>query len=127
MPVVLLVVTELEHGQQLEEWLVSGGHQVFPRGSAAEALRALDEGHVPDIVIADLGGQASDALLLLQQVRQHRLDCANIPAIILTTRHIMSDLEEAWALNAALMTKPVEESRLVSAIERALYRSEGRP
>ncbi len=92
-------------------------------GSALDALHVLDEHGVPDLAILDVAMEAISGLQLLQHLRRHKPARAQIPAILLTARHLISDLEEAWALNAALMTKPVEEAGLSAAIERALLRA----
>ncbi len=123
MPTVLLVDEDTDHRQLLHLWLSDIGHQVHTAGSALEALHVLDEHGAPDLAILDVAMEAISGLQLLQHLRQHKPACAQMPAILLTTRHLISDLEASWALNAALMRKPVEEAGLAAAIERALLRA----
>ncbi len=123
MPTVLLVDADTDHRRLIHLWLSNIGHQVHAAGSALQALHVLDERGVPDLLILDVVMEAISGLQLLQHLRRHKPACAQMPAILLTARHQVSDLEEAWALNVALMTKPIEEAGLAAAIERALLRA----
>ncbi len=124
MPTVLLVEDDPDNAALLQVWLAGMGHDVLTATSAIEALQVMDEHGVPDVAVVDIVMDLISGLQLLDHLRRHHPLTAQMPAILLTARHLVSDLEEAWALNAALMRKPVEKASLAAGIERALQRAQ---
>ena len=120
MPTVLLVDDDPDNCRLLQVWLAALGHEVLTANSAVAALHLLDEHGIPDLAILDIVMDQISGLHLLDHLRRHEPACALMPAILLTARHLASDWDEAQALNAALMTKPVGRAGLAEAIRLAL-------
>ncbi len=122
MPTVLLVEDDPDNCYLMQVWLTVMGHTVLTAVSAVEALKLLDEHGVPDIAIIDIVMEEITGLDLLDHLRRHESLTARMPAILLTAREMDTDFADAWALDAALMKKPLEKANLAAAIKRALQR-----
>ncbi len=74
----------------------------------------------PDLIILDLGLPAGDGFVVLERLQQNaNLSC--IPVIVLTARDPQSNREKTLRAGAtAFFQKPVDNSKLLSAIRTSL-------
>jgi DNA-binding response OmpR family regulator len=81
---------------------------------------AMAQKERPDLIILDLGLPAGDGFVVLERLQQNaNLSC--IPVIILTARDPQSSREQSLRAGAtAFFQKPVDNSRLLSAIRTTL-------
>ena len=81
---------------------------------------AMAQKEQPDLIILDLGLPAGDGFVVLERLQQSaNLSC--IPVIILTARDPQSSREATLRAGAAaFFQKPVDNSRLLSAIRTTL-------
>jgi DNA-binding response OmpR family regulator len=74
----------------------------------------------PSLIILDLGLPAGDGFVVLQRLQQSA-NLSDIPVIILTARDPQSSRERALKAGAsAFFQKPVDNSKLLSAIRTTL-------
>ena len=99
----------------LSRLLRSHGYNVHTYGSAKEFLDALPDGH-PTCLIVDLQMPAMGGQELQEQLIQMGL---NIPTIMITAHHDATPNLANLRL-AALLLKPLQESALLAAIDRAI-------
>jgi DNA-binding response OmpR family regulator len=81
---------------------------------------AMAQKERPDLIILDLGLPAGDGFVVLERLQQNaNLSC--IPVIILTARDPQSSREKTLKAGAtAFFQKPVDNSKLLSAIRTTL-------
>ena len=116
-PVVLLVDDEDELRRSTAQTLDLGGFRVQDFSAAERALDFITQGF-NGAVVTDIRMPAVDGMTLMRQIRD--ID-ADIPVILVTGDETPDLLGQANALGvAAVMLKPVEKSRLVGNVERAL-------
>ena len=119
---ILVVDDDLALKNILHDILESENYEVTTAGSGAEALRELYR-HVPDLILTDLQMPGMDGLQLLRKIRGDLSTC-QIPVVFLTVIDALDSEAEALNLGADdYITKPIERSRLVSRIRRALFRA----
>jgi type IV pilus assembly protein PilB len=106
----------------LRETLASERYDVAVAADGNEALAAVYRER-PDLIITDLNMPGLDGLELLRKLRRDLATC-QIPVIFLT---VVDDLDaEAKALDLGAddyINKPVQQSRLLSRVRRALLRA----
>jgi FixJ family two-component response regulator len=99
----------------LSRLLRSRAFHVHTYGSGQEFLDSLPDG-IPECLIADLQMPAMSGQELQQNLVRNGF---NIPTIIITARRDASLLQENLGLVAFLL-KPLQESTLFAAIDRAM-------
>lgn len=116
---ILIVDDDPIVAESLEETLRAAGYEVSSALGGREALEILaDPARVPDAIITDVIMPGVSGLSLLKEVRERRIDAA---VIVLTGYGTVESAVEALRLGAAdYLTKPVVESELRLAIERAV-------
>ena len=97
----------------------SEGHAVIDVGSAAEAIKAVDERGAPDVAVLDISMPGMDGLELLETLRAHE-GLSDLPAIFLSARVQEADVEHGRSLGAKYLTKPFIATALIKAIEDSL-------
>ncbi|PSN12807.1 hypothetical protein C7271_23150 [filamentous cyanobacterium CCP5] len=115
-PIHVLVVEDDPDNQELLVCTLEAyGARVTAVASATAAMTALAE-HTPDILIGDIGMADVDGLELIRTIRGGA-QTSQIPAIALTAYVSEADIQRAIAAGyQAHLAKPVEPSKLVSAI-----------
>ncbi len=120
-PIRLLVVDdEADMRGLLQTLLESGDITVKSVGSAAEALKALDE-FQPDVLISDIGMPDVDGYELMRQIRQLDSRCKDVPAIALTA--YAREIDDQRAIAAGFqrhLAKPIDLEALAVAIKQVL-------
>jgi signal transduction histidine kinase/CheY-like chemotaxis protein len=104
--------------------LEDAGATVQTTRSAAETRACLEHAH-PDVLIADIGMPKEDGYALMRSVRAMTSeDVAQVPAIALTAHVRPEDAERALASGFQMhLAKPVDSSRLLSAVTSTLVSS----
>lgn len=116
---ILIVDDDPIVAESLEEVLRASGYEVRSALGGREALAMLEEpGRAPEAIITDVVMPGFGGLQLLREVRERRIGSA---VIVLTGYGTVESAVEALRLGAAdYLTKPVVESELRLAIERAV-------
>jgi PAS domain S-box-containing protein len=120
---VLIVEDDPSSLDLLSTVLASGGARVTAVASAREALEALDAGGSFDLVVSDIGMPEMDGYALIRRIRALESG-AHLPAIALTAYARSEDAEKAIRAGyQEHLSKPIEESRLLSAVRTWSQRS----
>ena len=121
---VVVVDDDPETRRVLRAILEDAGATVTLMTSAAET-RAFFEHAKADLLIADIGMPKEDGYSLIRSVRALESDeSVPVPAIALTAHARPEDVEEALASGFQMhLSKPVDPSRLLSAISNTLIRT----
>lgn len=116
---ILIVDDDPYVAESLEEVLRVAGYDVSSALGGREALAIIEEPErVPDAIITDVVMPGVSGLDLLREVRKRKIGSA---VIVLTGYGTVESAVEALRLGAAdYLTKPVVESELELAIERAI-------
>lgn len=113
---VLVVDDDADSRTLVAAILERHGIEVRTAGSAAEALRALDE-WTPHVIVSDIGMPGTDGYELLRRIRASGGRSRQIPAIALTAYAGADDRIKALAAGYQLhLAKPVEPVQLVSLV-----------
>lgn len=115
---VLIVEDEPDARELLSLTLEGSGAKVEAVESAHEALTNLQL-FKPDVILSDIGLPIESGYELIRKVRALPSEASNIPAVALTA--FATEKDRRLALSAGFqvhLTKPVEPSVLVAAIER---------
>ena len=115
----ILVVDDQEDVRALlRVTLDSAGHEVTQAASGAAALRALDEGPVPELVVLDVQMPDIDGWDVLQRIRDNPAT-ADVPVLMCTVKASSADAERAWRLGCdGYLTKPFGLDALVAEVAR---------
>ncbi len=114
---VLAVDDEADARELLREFLQACGSEVVTAGSAAEALRILDNESF-DILISDIGMPVEDGYTLIKKIRERSADKGGrIPAIALTAYARVEDRVRALTAGFQIhIPKPVEPVELIAVV-----------
>ena len=114
---VLLVEDDEDARLLLAQTLEYYGARVLSVGSAAEAVRILEQHHA-DVLLSDLRLPGEDGFALIHRLRTQRdPEIASIPAAAITASRLTEDRHHAIAAGYQLqLQKPVDPDELVSAI-----------
>jgi two-component system chemotaxis response regulator CheY len=100
------------------------GLKVVEAGDGVEALRRLDEGVRPDVILTDINMPEMDGLRLVKWL-QGNLAWGDVPIVIITTEDNVDDRDRALALGArAYVTKPLRAPDIVATVRAVLGYSE---
>jgi len=113
---ILIVDDELVNLQVLQNHLALSNYHVHQAESGAEALKLIDDGLVPSLIILDVMMPRMSGYEFCETVRE-KLAPTEVPIIMLTARNQASDLVEG--LNAGAndyMVKPFSKQELLARI-----------
>jgi len=113
---ILIVDDELVNLQVLQNHLSLSNYRVHEAESGAEALKLIDDGLVPNLIILDVMMPRMSGYEFCETVRE-KLAPTEVPIIMLTARNQASDLVEG--LNAGAndyMVKPFSKQELLARI-----------
>jgi signal transduction histidine kinase/class 3 adenylate cyclase len=113
---ILIVDDELVNLQVLQNHLALSHYRVHQAESGVEALRLIDDGLIPDLIILDVMMPRMSGYEFCETVRR-KLAPTEVPIIMLTARNQASDLVEG--LNAGAndyMVKPFSKQELLARI-----------
>lgn len=125
-PVTVLVVDDsVEMRRYLRLLLELDSYHVETAEDGRQALRLLNEGYAPDIVLLDLQMPRLNGLRTLHSIRKYHPD---LKVIICSAEEDPRKLRLASALGAnAYVSKPVRHLYLSAAVERCLGLSPATP
>ena len=117
---ILIVDDELVNLQVLQNHLALSNYRVHQAESGTDALKLIDGGLIPDLIILDVMMPRMSGYEFCQTVRE-KLAPTEVPIIMLTARNQASDLVEG--LNAGAndyMVKPFSKQELLARIRTHL-------
>ena len=115
-PLVLIVEDEVQMRRFLRAALQAHDYQVVEAATAAEALQ-LAPGHVPEVVLLDLGLPDADGLDVVRRLREW----LRAPILVISARGREADKVEALDAGADdYVTKPFGTAELLARIRVAL-------
>ena len=113
---ILVIDDDEDIRDVLEMALESMGYCVEQAGGGAEALRLMEDGPKPSLVLLDMMMPDMDGEAVLSAMRRAPA-LADIP-VVLVTGHAAAQ-EKALELNAAsALVKPIQYDELASTVER---------
>jgi two-component system, chemotaxis family, CheB/CheR fusion protein len=120
---ILLVEDDASSRETLVEMLRLSGAEIRAAGSAAQAMGELREFR-PQLLISDVAMPGEDGYSLLRRIRALGPEGGgDVPAIALTALAGEEDRQQALAAGFQVhMAKPVEQGRLVTALQGLLDR-----
>lgn len=93
---------------------------VLTAGDAAAALRLLDEGEMPDLIVVDISMPGMDGFSLTSLLK-NTADYSGIPLVMLTAKDSSEDREKGLKLGAVdYITKPFNLEEFAERIEHLL-------
>ena len=121
---ILIVDDELVNLQVLNNHLTLSNYQVSQATSGPGALKLIDEGYRPDLIILDVMMPRMSGYEFCQTVRE-KLAPTEVPIIMLTARNQVSDLVEGLDAGANdYMIKPFSKQELLARIRTHLTLSQ---
>ena len=103
--------------ESMQEWLTSEGHEVQTASQVDEANKKFCS-YSPDLFLCDVRFDQGDGISLLRKVKKHNPD---IPVLMMTGYAGPDAARESIAAGAFdLLTKPIIDDELNTAIQRAL-------
>ncbi len=126
MKTILIIEDQPDMRGNLGIILKMEGYQVLSAANGREGLQAAQQ-HRPDLVICDVMMPELDGHEVLKALRDDPTT-AHLPFIFLTARGEKRDLRTGMNLGADdYLTKPVNASDLIAAVEARLTREQHRP
>lgn len=123
---ILLVEDDPTDRKLFSAVLQAGGHHIFEKGSAEQAVREIQR-HQPEVILLDLKLPGMDGLELARRLKADPATC-HIPIIAITAaREIYT---KAAALSAgcdAYIAKPVDTRKLNGQVASAAGQTPRRP
>ena len=117
---ILVVDDNPELRKALSVRLRANGYQVSCAADAMSATAALVK-EEPQLMILDLGLPCGDGFIVMERLQKND-KLANIPVIVLTGREATTSRDRALQAGAvAFFQKPVEDAKLLSAIDKAIH------
>jgi len=118
---ILVVEDDADILELVTARLTSYGHEVRRCATPRQALAAVNQGYLPDLVCLDVGLPEMDGFYLSYRLRRHpRLNDRVVPTIFLSARADPEHVVEGRSMGATYITKPFSPTTLQIAIERAL-------
>jgi CheY-like chemotaxis protein len=121
---ILVVDDNQEIRKGLSLRLRANGYDVLFAADAFSATASVVK-QSPDLVILDLGLPCGDGFVVMERLQKNER-LANIPVIVMTGREAADTRDRAMESGAvAFFQKPVDDSKLMLAIWKALDGSRG--
>ena len=118
-PVILVVEDDADLLQMLGR-LLSEFADVELTADGGEALRKVQEGLRPDLVLSDVMMPTMDGLTLAKRLKNER-GTTNVPVILLTAKNTPKDVIAGIQSGArAYITKPFKQDELIGKVKKAL-------
>ncbi len=119
MAKVLIVDDSEAHLYSLSKIVEGAGHEVITAANGEEGIERAFGEH-PDLILMDVVMPGINGFQATRKIASNK-ETAAIPVIFVTTKD--QETDRIWGMRqgaAAYLTKPVEKSQLVSAINDAL-------
>ncbi|MBF0228487.1 MAG: response regulator [Desulfamplus sp.] len=118
---VLVVDDDMRNAFALNKFLKSKGMEVIIANNGEKALKVLDDGERPDIILMDIMMPVMDGYEAMKQIR-NRKDFQATPIIALTAKAMSSDRDECIKCGANdYLSKPLDTAKLLTLLRVWLY------
>jgi CheY-like chemotaxis protein/signal transduction histidine kinase len=118
---VLVVDDDMRNAFALNKFLKSKGMEVIIANNGEKALKVLDDGERPDIILMDIMMPVMDGYEAMKQIR-NRKDFQTTPIIALTAKAMSSDRDECIKCGASdYLSKPLDTAKLLTLLRVWLY------
>jgi CheY-like chemotaxis protein len=115
--VVMVVDDELDARELVQRLLEDAGAKVSACETVEAALRTIENGLVPDVIVSDVGMPDQDGYDFMKRIRQMSAPISSIPAAALTALARVADRRRAlMAGYQTHLAKPVDPSELVATV-----------
>ena len=126
MSLILIVEDDKTSRFLLEKILHAHGYDAVTASSGVEALRILNDGRRPDLIISDVMMPNINGLEFVRRVRENP-DISDIPIMLCTAVHDKDAVIQAAKLDIQhYVVKPLDADKLVAEIERILPKNDKR-
>ncbi len=117
MPTILVVDDDENNVFLIRCFLEKEKFQVAEANSGLEALKIIDSGSLPDLVILDVMMPEMDGYEVCKKLKENE-KTKHIPVIMLTARHATKDIVKGLNIGASdYITKPVNFQELIARID----------
>ncbi|MBF0377202.1 MAG: response regulator [Desulfamplus sp.] len=118
---VLVVDDDMRNAFALNKFLKSKGMGVIIANNGEKALKVLDDGERPDIILMDIMMPVMDGYETMRQIRNKK-EFQATPIIALTAKAMSSDRDECIKCGASdYLSKPLDTSKLLTLLRVWLY------
>jgi PAS domain S-box-containing protein len=115
--VVMVVDDEADARELVQRLLEDAGARVAACDTAQAALRTLQNGLVPDVIVSDVAMPEQDGYDFMKRVRQMQAPMSSVPAAALTALARVADRRRALLAGFQThLTKPVDPAELVATV-----------
>ncbi|MDI7861818.1 response regulator [Rhizobiaceae bacterium n13] len=119
-PTILCVEDEEDLRLDIAEELQSAGYRVLEAGNGREALATIKE-HRPDLILCDITMPDLDGYGLMEAIRKHAPDFADVPFLFLTALGGRMDMLRGMAAGADdYLVKPIDYDMLLARVKARL-------
>ncbi len=115
--VVMVVDDEADARDLVQRLLEDAGARVSACETAQAALKTIEDGLVPDVIVSDVAMPEQDGYDFMKRVRQMQSPMSSVPAAALTALARVADRRRALLAGFQThLTKPVDPSELVATV-----------
>jgi signal transduction histidine kinase/CheY-like chemotaxis protein len=115
--VVMVVDDEADARDLVQRLLEDAGARVSACDTAQAALKTIEDGFVPDVIVSDVAMPEQDGYDFMKHVRQMKAPMSSIPAAALTALARVADRRRALLAGFQThLTKPVDPTELVATV-----------
>ncbi|MBF0203259.1 MAG: response regulator [Desulfamplus sp.] len=119
---VLVVDDDMRNAFALNKFLKSKGMEVSIANNGEKALKHLEDGERPDIILMDIMMPVMDGYEAMQHIRKNK-EFQTIPILALTAKAMSSDRDECIRCGANdYLSKPLDTTKLLSLLRVWLYK-----
>lgn len=116
----ILIVEDDSDLQVLLQNILQRDYDVTIADNGLEALKTLESGKHPDLIIADIMMPVLDGLTMVDAIKKHR-DTKTIPIIFLTAKSTPKDVIDGIGAGAKYyITKPFKIDDLLAKVKKIL-------
>ena len=121
---ILVVDDEADARDLVQRLLEDAGARVSTCDTARAALKTIEEGFMPDVIVSDVAMPEQDGYDFMKHVRQMKAPMSSIPAAALTALARVADRRRALLAGFQThLTKPVDPTELVATVASLAGRS----
>ncbi|HAZ07127.1 MAG TPA: hypothetical protein DCZ01_01085 [Elusimicrobia bacterium] len=121
---ILVIDDSALNRKYLEILLTNSGFRVHLAANGEEGLRKIETLH-PDLVIMDVVMPNINGWEACRRIRAAIVN-DSIPIVVITSKNTPQDMLQAFEVGAnEFISKPIDESEMLAAVDRLLQRGEG--
>lgn len=118
---VLVVDDDMRNAFALNKFLKTRGMDVTIANNGSKALKILETGKKPDIILMDIMMPVMDGFETMKKIREKN-EFKDLPILALTAKAMETDREECIRCGASdYLSKPVDTTKLLSMLRVWLY------